>query len=84
MAEGRDELVDRRPANLRTRPWPPRTRRVFRGRRVPEAPASEPSEDPAAFLSGADPGRSPAGPLPIGVNPLVGLKLGRFLGLMSL
>ena len=39
--------------------------------------------DPAAFLSGADPGRSPAGPPPFGVNLLSVLKLGRFLDRMS-
>ena len=40
--------------------------------------------DPAAFLSRADPGRSPAGPGPVWVNPLTVLKLGRFPGDMYL
>ena len=41
-----------------------------------------PSEARANSLSQADPGRSPTGPLPFGVNLLSVLKLGRFLGRM--
>ena len=45
---------------------------------------SRPSEARPAFLSQADPGRSPAGPLPFVVNLLSVLKLGRFRGHMYL
>ena len=73
----------RRPPALRTRPVPPGPRRAFRGRRVPEARASRPSETRAR--SSPEPIRAahPRGRPPFGVNPWPVLKLGRFRARMS-
>ena len=46
------------------------------GAKSPRSAGLEALGDPAALLSGADPGHSPAGPLPIGVNPLSALGVG--------